>query len=75
MITPPYRHPRRFKDEIEKTIKQLLAMRHVIAQFLLVQKGKANGGKIGVTGGCPITVTLIRHIFLFRDEAQGRRSR
>jgi hypothetical protein len=26
MITPPYRHPRRFKDEIEKEIKELLAM-------------------------------------------------
>jgi hypothetical protein len=29
MITPPYRHPRRFKDEIEKAIKELLAMRHI----------------------------------------------
>jgi hypothetical protein len=26
MITPPYHHPRRFKDEIEKAIKELLAM-------------------------------------------------
>jgi hypothetical protein len=26
MITPPYRHSRRFKDEIEKAIKELLAM-------------------------------------------------
>jgi hypothetical protein len=26
MITPPYRHPRRFKEEIEKAIKELLAM-------------------------------------------------
>jgi hypothetical protein len=30
MITPPYRHPRRFKDEIEKAIKELLAIRHII---------------------------------------------
>jgi hypothetical protein len=29
MITPPYHHPRRFKDEIEKAIKELLAMRHI----------------------------------------------
>ena len=26
---PPYRHPRRFKDEIEKAIKELLAMGHI----------------------------------------------
>jgi hypothetical protein len=29
MITPHYRHPRRFKDEIEKAIKELLAMGHI----------------------------------------------
>ena len=29
MITPPYRHPRRFKDEIDKSIKELLAMGHI----------------------------------------------
>jgi hypothetical protein len=29
MITSPYRHPRRFKDEIEKAIKELLAMGHI----------------------------------------------
>jgi hypothetical protein len=29
MITAPYRHPRRFKDEIEKAIKELLAMGHI----------------------------------------------
>jgi hypothetical protein len=29
MITPPYRHPRRFKDEIEKEIKEFLAMGHI----------------------------------------------
>jgi hypothetical protein len=29
MITPPYHHPRRFKDEIEKEIKELLAMGHI----------------------------------------------
>jgi hypothetical protein len=29
MMTAPYRHPRRFKDEIEKAIKELLAMGHI----------------------------------------------
>jgi hypothetical protein len=29
MITPPYHHPRRFKDEIEKAIKELLTMGHI----------------------------------------------
>jgi hypothetical protein len=29
MITPPYRHPRRFNEEIEKAIKELLAMGHI----------------------------------------------
>jgi hypothetical protein len=29
MITPPYHHTRRFKDEIEKAIKELLAMGHI----------------------------------------------
>jgi hypothetical protein len=29
VITVPYRHPKRFKDEIEKTIKELLAMGHI----------------------------------------------
>jgi hypothetical protein len=29
IITPPYRHPRRFKDEIDKEIKELLAMGHI----------------------------------------------
>jgi hypothetical protein len=29
MITPPYRHPKRFKDEIERAIKELLAMGHI----------------------------------------------
>jgi hypothetical protein len=29
MITTPYRHSRRFKDEIEKAIKELLAMGHI----------------------------------------------
>jgi hypothetical protein len=29
MITHPYRHPRRFKDDIEKAIKELLAMGHI----------------------------------------------
>jgi hypothetical protein len=29
MITPSYRYPRRFKDEIEKAIKEFLAMGHI----------------------------------------------
>jgi hypothetical protein len=29
MITMLYRHPKRFKDEIEKAIKELLAMGHI----------------------------------------------
>jgi hypothetical protein len=29
MITPPYHHSRRFKDEIEKAIKEFLAMGHI----------------------------------------------
>ena len=29
MITTPYMHPKRFKDEIEKEIKELLAMGHI----------------------------------------------
>jgi hypothetical protein len=29
MITPPYHYPRRFKDETEKAIKELLVMGHI----------------------------------------------
>jgi hypothetical protein len=29
VITAPYMHPRRFKDEIEKAIKELLEMGHI----------------------------------------------
>jgi hypothetical protein len=29
MITPPYHHPRRFKYEIEKAIKEFLVMGHI----------------------------------------------
>jgi hypothetical protein len=29
MITTPYRNPKKFKDEIEKAIKELLAMGHI----------------------------------------------
>jgi Reverse transcriptase (RNA-dependent DNA polymerase) len=29
VITTPYRHPKAYKDEIEKTIKELLAMGHI----------------------------------------------
>jgi hypothetical protein len=29
MITTPYRHPKKFKDEIEKSIKELLEMGHI----------------------------------------------
>jgi hypothetical protein len=42
MITPPpYHHPRRFKDEIEKAIKELIAMGHIrpslrLSKFLVL---------------------------------------
>ena len=29
MITTPYHHPRRFKDEMDKAIKELLVMGHI----------------------------------------------
>ena len=29
MITTPYRHPKAYKDEIERTIKELLALGHI----------------------------------------------
>jgi hypothetical protein len=29
MITPPYHHPRRFKEKIEKEIKEFLVMGHI----------------------------------------------
>ena len=29
VITTPYRHPKKFKDEIEKAIKELLTMGHI----------------------------------------------
>jgi hypothetical protein len=45
MIIPPYHHPMRFKDEIEKAIKELLAMGHIrpsnnpfVSSFVLVLK-------------------------------------
>ena len=45
MITTPYRHPKAFKDEIEKAIKELLAMGHIkpisspfASSFALVKK-------------------------------------
>jgi hypothetical protein len=37
-------------------------------------KGKAKGRKIGETGGYPITITLIRYLFLFRDDSPGETS-
>jgi hypothetical protein len=46
----------------------------VIVQFVLVPKGKAKGRKIGVTRGYSITVTLIRYLFLFRDDSPGETS-
>jgi hypothetical protein len=46
----------------------------VIEQFVLFPKRKAKGGKISVKGGCPITVTLIRHLFLFSDDIPGETS-
>jgi hypothetical protein len=45
VITAPYRHPKRFKDKIEKAIKELLAMGHIkpmtspfASSVILVQK-------------------------------------
>jgi hypothetical protein len=45
VITTPYRYPKKFKDEIEKEIKELLAMRHIrpikspfVSLFILVLK-------------------------------------
>ena len=29
VITTPYRHPKRYKDEIEKTIKELIKLRYI----------------------------------------------
>jgi hypothetical protein len=29
VITTPYRHPKKYKDEIEKAIKELLDMGHI----------------------------------------------
>jgi hypothetical protein len=52
----------------------LFYIESVIAQFVLVPKGKAKGRQIGVTGGYPITVTLIRYLFLFRDDSPGETS-
>jgi hypothetical protein len=36
VIVAPYRHPKRFKDEIEKAIKELLAMGHIRLSTTLV---------------------------------------
>jgi hypothetical protein len=43
-------------------------------QFVLVPKGKTKEMKIGVTGGYPIIVTLIRYLFLFRVDSLGETS-
>jgi hypothetical protein len=51
-----------------------LLVKGVIAQYVLVPKEKAKGRQIGVTGGYPITFTLIRYIFLFRDDSPGETS-
>jgi hypothetical protein len=59
---------------VEGYIKDNSLKDPVIVQFVLVPKGKDKGGKIGITGGCPITVTLIRHLFLFRDDIPGETS-
>ena len=33
VITTPYRHPKKYKDEIEKVIKELLDMGHIRPSF------------------------------------------
>jgi hypothetical protein len=46
VITTPYRHPKKYKDEIEKSIKELLDMGHIrlssipFASFVVVLKNK-----------------------------------
>jgi hypothetical protein len=46
VITTPYRHPKKFKDEIEKAIKELLEMGHIrpssspFASFVVLLKKK-----------------------------------
>jgi hypothetical protein len=46
VITNPYRHPKFYKDEIEKTIKELLKMGHIhpssnpFASFVVLVKKK-----------------------------------
>jgi hypothetical protein len=46
VITTPYRHPKKFKDEIEKAIKELLKMGHIrsssspFASFVVLVKKK-----------------------------------
>ena len=38
MITTPYRNPKKFKDEIEKSIKELLDMGHIRPNASMVKK-------------------------------------
>lgn len=46
VITTPYRHPKRFKEEIKKTIKESLDMGHIrpntspFASFMVLVKKK-----------------------------------
>jgi hypothetical protein len=34
-LVPPYHHPRRFKDDIEKEVKEFLAMGHIRPRSIL----------------------------------------
>jgi hypothetical protein len=36
VISTPYKHLKRFKDEIEKAIKELLEMRHIVNVYAII---------------------------------------
>jgi hypothetical protein len=59
MITTPYMHPKRFKDEIEKAIKEFLEMGHIrpssstfASSIVLVKK------KYGIMRMCTVYMEL-----------------
>ena len=57
VITTPYRHPKKYKDEIEKTIKELLELGYMrpssspfASSVVLVKKKMAPYGCVSITG-------------------------